>query len=445
MLFNTAQFAVFFLVVLIGHLLLRGKWRDGWLLLASMVFYALWIPAYLLLFLGVMAVNYVLAMAIVRGPSAKPALITSITLTLGLLAYFKYRNFFLENLAWAMGLSFPAGEIFLPLGISFYSFVIIALNVDIYRGHMTLPSLPRYMLFVMFFPHLIAGPILRGYEFLPLLANGAVYTQERVRRGLWLIASGLFKKVVMGDFLLAPFVNEVFANPGVSSAPDHLAAAYSMSFQIYCDFSGYSDMARGLACLLGYELPLNFAEPYLSRNPGEFWRRWHMTLSRWLRDYLYIPLGGNRGGEVRTAVNMLITMLLGGLWHGASWNFLIWGGLHGVLLGIHRFVSRTRGEEPVRFDLSNVVRIVLMFHAATLLWIFFRAPDFGTAMTMLGTLFSTSWQGEWPVLQLAIVAFCYATHVLERLVVDRSDRIVEGTRSSWSMAAAEGVAFGAVL
>ncbi|HYC56558.1 MAG TPA: hypothetical protein VEL28_16630, partial [Candidatus Binatia bacterium] len=155
--------------------------------------------------------------------------------------------------------------------------------------------------------------------------------------------------------------------------------------------------------------------------------------------------GGNRGGEIRTAINMLITMLLGGLWHGASWNFLIWGGLHGVLLGMHRFVSGNRGEDPVRFDLSNVVRIVLMFHAATLLWIFFRAPDFGTAMTMLGRLFSTSWQGEWPVLQLAIVAFCYAAHVLERLVVDRSDRIVEATRRSWSMAAAEGVAFGAVL
>ncbi len=445
MLFNTAQFAIFLLVVAGLHPLLPRGWRNTWLLLTSIVFYALWLPVYLLLFLAVLLVNYAFAVRIARSDAPKRPLVASIVFTLSVLAYFKYRNFFFQNVAWFWGGAPPVNELFLPLGISFYSFVIIALNVDIYRKTMVLPRLDRYALFVMFFPHLIAGPILRGSEFLPQLELGGVYTRERIRRGLWLIAGGLVKKIVMGDYLLAPFVNEVFRSPGDSSAPVHLVAMYSLAFQIYCDFSGYSDMARGIACLLGYELPLNFAEPYLSRNPAEFWRRWHMTLSRWLRDYLYIPLGGNRHGGARTSINLMLTMLLGGLWHGASWNFLVWGGLHGLLLVIHRYFREGQVEQPLRLRLGDVLAITATFHATCVLWIFFRAPDFTAAWTMLTTIVGGAWNGEIPLLQIAIVAACMVAHVGERIIVDRSERIVVATRDSWGFAALEGVAFGVVL
>lgn len=441
MLFNTAQFAFFFLVVAGLHAILPKAWRNAWLLAASIVFYALWIPVYLLLFLAVMAVNYAFAVAIVRGGSRRASLAASIVLTLAVLAYFKYRVFFAQSLAYVTGATVEPVELFLPLGISFYCFVLIALNVDLYRRSMPLPPFSRYVLFVMFFPHLIAGPILRGPELLPQLDEGGTYTSDRTRRGLWLVATGLVKKVVFGDFLLAPFVDSVFEYPGTASAPVHLVAIYSLAFQIYFDFSGYSDIARGLACLLGYELPLNFAEPYLSRNPAEFWRRWHMTLSRWLRDYLYIPLGGNRSGAVRTSINLLATMVLGGLWHGANWTFLIWGALHGLLLVVHRaFSGADRRDGPV--SLRDLPAIVLTFHAVCALWVFFRAPDVESAGRILGALATSQWSVEWPVLQMAVVAICVGAHVLERRIVERSDELVGTTRRSWRFAAAEGLALG---
>jgi D-alanyl-lipoteichoic acid acyltransferase DltB (MBOAT superfamily) len=260
---------------------------------------------------------------------------------------------------------------------------------------------------------------------------------------LWLVAGGMTKKVVFGDFLLAPFVDSVFQYPGVTSAPTHLIAFYSLAFQIYFDFSGYSDIARGLACLLGYELPLNFAEPYLSRNPAEFWRRWHMTLSRWLRDYLYIPLGGNRRGAARPSFNLLATMVLGGLWHGANWTFLVWGALHGALLIGHRLFSRDREPSDSRLSVRDVPAIVLTFHAVTALWVFFRAPNVQAAWSAFGALATTHWSTEWPVLQIGVVLLCCAAHVLERIVVERSDQILAATRLSWPAAAAEGLALGA--
>ncbi len=444
MLFNTAQFALFFVVVALLHWALPKRWRNAWLLVTSIVFYTLWLPVYLFLFLAVMAVNYGFAIAIERSAHRKRPLVLSIVFTLGVLGYFKYRGFFLDTLAWMAGTAPPGAELFLPLGISFYSFVIIALNVDIYRGTMQLPSFSRYLLFVMFFPHLIAGPILRGSEFLPQLELHGVYTEDRMRRGLWLVAWGLFKKVVLGDFLLAPFVNSVFEIPGLPSAPVHLIAIYSLAFQIYCDFSGYSDIARGLACLLGYELPLNFAEPYLSRNPAEFWRRWHMTLSRWLRDYLYIPLGGNRGGAVRTGINLLATMVLGGLWHGANWTFVVWGAFHGLLLVIHRVITKGR-TESAGLSLRDLPAMVLTFHAVCALWVFFRAPDIASATTILEALVNNSWSGEWPVLQTGVVLACALLHLAERIVTEGAERIVERTRGSWPFAVTEGLAFGLTI
>jgi alginate O-acetyltransferase complex protein AlgI len=419
MLFNTLQFAAFFAVVLAGYRLLPKSAQNAWLVAASLLFYSLWIPVYLLLLLADAGINYALMRAMTRSRRPFHLLVASVSTTLGILAFYKYGAFFASSIAplsnSLFGITPPAVDLLLPLGISFYSFQIIALNVDVYRGDIAAPkNFARYLLFVSFFPQLIAGPILRGSEFLPQLARGGEFSAERTRRGLWLIASGLTKKVIFGDFLLAPFVNEVYGNPGISSAPVHLIATYSFAFQIYFDFSGYTDMARGMACLFGFELPYNFTEPYLSRNPSEFWRRWHMTLSRWLRDYLYIPLGGNRGSAARTYVNLMLTMLLGGLWHGAGWNFVVWGGFHGLLLAVHRrFAGRRRVQDP-GFRSGDVARVFFHFHAVCLLWIFFRAATFEDAFLVLERLFTGSYAVSWPILPGLIVVACFALHVVER-------------------------------
>jgi len=338
------------------------------------------------------------------------------------------------------------GEILLPLGISFYSFNILGLAIDAGRRRLPrVPSLSHYTLFMVFFPHSIAGPILRGGDFLPQLARGAQFTRERSRRGLWLLASGIAKKMILGDFLLAPFVGEVFSHPGVASAPVHWIALYSFAFQIYFDFSGYTDMARGLACLLGYELPVNFLEPYLSRSPAEFWRRWHMTLSRWLRDYLYIPLGGNRRGPVRTYANLLVTMLLGGLWHGAGWKFLLWGAAHGLLLALHRFVARGSTEADSPLTWRDAPKVLVSFHAICLPWVFFRAASFGDATAFLERLVTGSWLEPWPLLPALVVALCVALHGLERYARPRLAVVRGALGAGWVGALVEGLAFGALV
>jgi D-alanyl-lipoteichoic acid acyltransferase DltB (MBOAT superfamily) len=417
-LFNSLQFALFFVLVWGGVRALPARARAPLLLSASALFYGLWLPAHLLLLGFTLVVNFALLQWMRRSKRPRVPLTLSIVFTLGLLAFFKYAAFAVETLLpvlqLGLGWSPPIPEFFLPLGISFYSFQIVALSVDVYRGRVSPPDrLARYALFVSFFPQLIAGPIMRGHELLPQLERGGEVTRERTRRGVWLLTTGLAKKVLLADFLLAPFVNDVFGNPELASAPLHLMAIYSFAFQIYFDFSGYSDIARGLGLLLGFELSANFLEPYLARNPAEFWRRWHVTLSRWFRDYLYIPLGGNRDTQWRTGCNLMLTMLLGGLWHGASWNFVIWGGLHGVLLVAHRFFSRGANHDGP-WSGGDIVRVALMFHAACLLWIFFRAANFGDSLIVLQALFTKSYLGPWPTLQSAIVLTCAALHLAER-------------------------------
>jgi len=450
MLFNTVQFGVFFLIVLVGYRLLPERARNGWLLAASLAFYSLWIPVYLLLLLAQAGINYALLRAMKRSRRPSYPLAGSILVTLGILATYKYANFLLLSIAplttSVLGFTPPVVDLLLPLGISFYSFQIIALGIDVYRGEIEAPqTFGRYLLFVSFFPQLIAGPILRGREFLPQLARGGQLDGERTRRGLWLIAAGLAKKVILADFLLSPLVNGVYANPGVSSAPVHLIATYSFAFQIYFDFSGYTDMARGMACLLGFELPYNFQEPYLSRNPAEFWRRWHMTLSRWLRDYLYIPLGGNRGGAGRTYANLMLTMLLGGLWHGAGWNFVIWGGLHGLLLAVHRRFGGRRQAPEARFRAGDVWRVFLQFHAVCLLWIFFRASSFDDALAILERLLTGSYVGAWPVLPALVVILCFTLHVAERQTRIHLPRIRAALGDGARGRSLEAAAFGVVL
>ena len=416
--FNSIQFALFFAVVWLLHRSLPAAARNGFLLTASLVFYGLWVPAYLLLLLGDILVNYALLRVMVRSTRPRIALVTSVVVTLGLLAGFKYAALAIEAFAPVLRAGFgfdpPIPEIFLPLGISFFSFQILGLAIDTYRREIDVPeSLSRYALFVSFFPQLIAGPILRGKQLLPQLARGAARSAARSQRGLWLIASGLAKKVILADFLLGDFVDGVFQAPGVGSAAFHWVAAWSFAFQIYFDFSGYTDIARGLALLLGFELPANFLEPYLSRDPSEFWRRWHITLSRWLRDYLYIPLGGSRTGQSRTLVNLMLTMLLGGLWHGAAWNFVIWGGVHGVLLVLHRQFGGPRQPER-ETDWRDAPHVFLTFNLICIAWVFFRAPSFEEAIHFIAGMLGAGPGTGWPVLPTLVVLCCAGIHVLER-------------------------------
>jgi alginate O-acetyltransferase complex protein AlgI len=334
-----------------------------------------------------------------KRPAARNALLlVSIVYYLGVLAVFKYWNFAADSMASILA---AAGahvhvthlRIVLPFGISFFTFETMSYTIDVWRGEM--PPAKRYLdylLFVCFFPHLVAGPIVRPYQMLPQLAAEPVADAAQQARGLWRIATGLAKKIVIGDFLAQAIVNRVFATPERFTALEVLLAVYGYAVQIYADFSGYSDVAIGSAALFGYELPENFDAPYVSTNLQEFWHRWHISLSTWLRDYLYKPLGGSRRGPVRTYWNLMVTMVLGGLWHGASWNFVIWGALHGGALGVTRFWQRRRGgaERPAS-AIGRVVATLATFHFVCLGWVFFRAPTLAHATLALEQLAHGAW------------------------------------------------------
>jgi alginate O-acetyltransferase complex protein AlgI len=440
MLFGTAQFALFLAALL---LLLRVLPRRSWnatLLAASLVFYTLWIPSYLLL-LGVdIGVNYFLLKRMLAAPPGSRArrgcLIASVVFTLGLLVYFKYAVFGVENLLpllAALGFGDVAlPEVLLPLGISFYSFQIVSLAIDVYGAETQADSPPvgslaRYALFVSYFPQLIAGPILRGSELLPQLERGADPSDERRRRGVWLLASGLVKKIVLADFLLAPFVDAVFGSPGTGNRAFHWVAVYAFAFQIYFDFSGYTDMARGISCWIGFELPENFQEPYLARSPREFWQRWHMTLSRWLRLYLFVPLSrflirrlGPRFEAAAAPASALVTMTLCGLWHGAGWSFVAWGALHGLFLAFWRFpIGRDAG--PIGW--RDVPAILVFFHLCAVTLVFFRLPDIEQAGLFLQRLAVDVPLPGWPVFETFAVVLCAGLHVAERVWRVRGDAI----------------------
>jgi alginate O-acetyltransferase complex protein AlgI len=449
MLFNTFQFALFLGLVVALYRLLPRSARNPMLLGASLLFYTLWIPAYLPLLVVDILVNWALVRAMTKSRRPRLFLTLSIVFTIGLLAYFKYAAMIVASLlplvAWGLGEPAAVPEILLPLGISFYSFQIVAFSVDSYwRREAHPPSLGRYALFIAFFPQLIAGPIVRGSQFLPQLDDPAGPRAGQVRRGLWLLASGVAKKVVIADFLIAPFVDQVFASPGVASAPFHWVAAYSFCFQVYFDFSGYTDMGRGMALLLGFELPMNFTEPYLSRNPTEFWRRWHITLSRWLGDYLFIPLGGASHGNARTYLNLILTMLLGGLWHGAGWNFVIWGGIQGSLLALHwRFGDRKRLGTPLAW--GDWWRIALHFNVYALAFVFFRSESFDQSIEFFAGILAGGPAGGWPLMQCGILLLCAVSHVLERMLRPRLPRIQAACSRSVAGLALEAAALGALL
>jgi alginate O-acetyltransferase complex protein AlgI len=401
MLFPTVTFAVFFMIVLPVSWALQRRRRAwmGWILLASYVFYGWWDWKFVFLLLASTVVNHVAALAIYRstGSAARKAFLAlGVGFDLGLLAYFKYAGFFVSSVDNLIGTSWLI-NVALPVGVSFYTFMAISYVVDTYRGELVPTSFARFAVFQAFFPHLVAGPIVRASELLPQLETPRNPRRVDNSRAFFLIVSGLFLKVVIANHLSTHIVDDVFAAPNRHSSLEVLMAIYGYAVQIFADFCGYTNIAIGVALLLGFEFPQNFNSPYTAVSLQDFWRRWHMTLSRWLRDYLYIPLGGSRKGRLATYRNLLATMLLGGLWHGAAWTFVAWGGIHGLGLAIERAL----GWRPTSRTAIWIGRIVT-FHVVCFGWVFFRADSFGRAGEVLHRLVD-AWGQSSPLVTTSVV------------------------------------------
>jgi D-alanyl-lipoteichoic acid acyltransferase DltB (MBOAT superfamily) len=474
MLFNSLEFLVFFPVAVGVYYATPGRQRWIWLLAASYFFYGWWEPAYLLLILASTLVDYAAGRAMGRRAARdarRPFLLLSIASNLGLLFAFKYLGFFSRSaealLAWAGApASVPTLDVLLPVGISFYTFQTLAYSIDVYRGQQAAEQhLGYFALYVSFWPQLVAGPIERSQSLLPQFREAHTFNYDRVASGLKLMTWGMFKKVVIAD-RLAVFVDAVYNSPGEYAGLPVIIATYFFAFQIYCDFSGYSDIAIGAARVMGIDLMDNFRRPYFSKSIGEFWRRWHISLSTWFRDYLYIPLGGNRVSKVRWLANLMIVFVVSGLWHGAAWTFVIWGGLHGMYLIVGILTQRWRNRawatveraarrwmpaaeaapEPIsraglalpwRHLLSKrlpvvgrltvrrtreAVAVVITFHLVLLAWVFFRAPSFAGAMQLLSGM--VNWSGgadfalpfSWVNFYLAVgaIGLMETVHLLER-------------------------------
>jgi len=387
MLFNSFIFFIFLGVILpIYYSIPKKNGRNLFLLLASYFFYGYWDWRFCGLLLLSTLIDFYIGLQIEKAPSQKKKklfMLTSVFVNLGILGFFKYFNFFVESfekLGSSLGVHFDYLHlnILLPVGISFYTFQTLSYSIDIYRGKLTpTKNIIDFALFVSFFPQLVAGPIERAVDLLPQISKKQIPSRIQIEKGIHLIVTGLFRKVMIGD-TAGRYVDHIFSNIQDYKSSELIAAAFIFSIQIYADFSGYSNIARGTAKLLGFELMKNFEQPYLSRNITEFWRRWHISLSSWLKDYLYISLGGNRKGGFKTKVNLFITMLLGGLWHGASLNFIIWGALHGLFLSIHKKMigSQKTINNSVTIssfvDLKIIVNIIFTYLIAVFTFLIFR-------------------------------------------------------------------------
>lgn len=393
MLFNSFQFLLFFPVVTLLHFVLPHKYRWGLLLFASCVFYSAFIPYYLIILLVSILIDYYAAILIEpsEGKKRKTYLVISIISNLALLSVFKYFNFFTENfnavLLWlGVGVKpIPYLHIILPIGLSFHTFQAMSYTIEVYRRNQVAErNFGIYSLYVMFFPQLVAGPIERPQNMLHQFYEEKKFSASRLIAGLQQMGWGLFKKVVVAD-QLSIYVNSIYNHWELNTGATLLFATYCFAFQIYCDFSGYSDIAQGSAHILGFRLMDNFNLPYFSKTVTEFWRRWHISLSSWLKDYLYIPLGGNRFGKFKTYRNLLYTMLLGGLWHGASWNFIVWGFLNGAYLSLERILNikeTTSGSWAVR-----TAKVFMTFNLISLTWIFFRSVTLHQSVGILKNIF----------------------------------------------------------
>jgi D-alanyl-lipoteichoic acid acyltransferase DltB (MBOAT superfamily) len=455
MLFNSWTFAWFFALVLPLYYALDWRRQNIMLLVASYVFYGWWDWRFLFLLMLSTVVDFFVAKWMNATSDAvfrKQLMLTSVGLNLAYLGFFKYFNFFSDSLEHALAffgighLDFFTIEVLLPVGISFYTFQSISYIVDVYRNSREhTDDFVAFALYLSYFPHLVAGPIQRSTQLLPQLLAPRTVGPQQFNSGVVLMLIGFFKKIAIAD-AVAPTVDRVFSQPDfLRSSPAHLEALYLFALQIYCDFSGYTDIARGVSRLMGIELRLNFRQPYLSANITEFWRRWHISLSEWLRDYVYVTLGGNRHGRWRTYRNLMITMLLGGLWHGAGWNFIVWGGLHGLYLSIHRAWSGSR-----RIDLDSrpdsilgwlryLASVFLTFHLVCLTWIFFRARTLTDAGIYLHRLFQPT-TDRMHVVLLSVSILC--TLLLDVPSWYRNDEVPISPR--WP-AIIRGVAYGSML
>ena len=402
MLFNSGVFVIFFIIVYSLYLLLNKqlRWQNALLLVASYVFYGRWNWRFLTLIAISTLVDYYLGRAIYQTPNDTPAnqqhrkrlLLTSMTVNLGILGFFKYFNFFADSFTDLLNLiGFTADpltlNIILPVGISFYTFQTMSYTIDIYRGKLEpAHNLLNFAVFVAFFPQLVAGPIERAVNLLPQVRQPRRITLQQINVGLYLILWGLFKKMVIADNA-GQIADQIFNNYTEYKDLEILIGILAFAIQIYGDFSGYSLVARGLSKLMGFELMVNFRLPYFALNPTDFWQRWHISLSSWLRDYLYIPLGGNRGGKWQTYRNLMITMVLGGLWHGAAWNFVLWGAFHGAILIIYRMLEkRPIHQDPWNGSINYLVilsRMILMFSLTLFGWLLFRAHSLAQISYMI--------------------------------------------------------------
>jgi alginate O-acetyltransferase complex protein AlgI len=444
--FPTIEFAAFFAVVFVVSWSLMPHpraWRP-FILAASYFFYG-WVDwRWVLILMASTLVNTVAGQVIARSPSQagrRRALTVAIVFDLGLLAVFKYLGFFVSEMDHALdsiglGSPLPLVQIVLPIGISFFTFQGISYVVDVYRRVTPPASLMDVAILQAFFPHIVAGPIVRANELLPQLRTPRDPRSVLAGPAIFLIVGGLLKKTVIADELARRIVDPVYSDPASHSAGELTLAFYGFAAQIYCDFSGYTDLAIGLALLLGYQLPENFNRPYLALSVQDFWRRWHMTLSRWLRDYLYIPLGGSRGGPLKTYRNLMITMLLGGLWHGAAWTFVLWGGIHGTALSVERF---TREHFP-GFRLPTWAAWLVTFNVVCVAWVFFRSPNLATAFDILGGL---GLSGPSPLVTLPLVLL-----VVLAIAIQAVPRHWWYDAEAWLVArpvAIQGLAVGAII
>src|SRR5438094_615644 len=454
MLFPTLGFLLFFLIVaaVMAALGTRFAAKKTVLVVASYYFYAQWDWRFCLLLAGSSALSYIAGQLIERASEerrARTILGIAVALHLGLLGIFKYFDFFISSanqLARLLGLEHevPFIEILLPVGISFFTFHGISYITDVYRRDVAVCRNPLDMLLYMsFFPQLVAGPIVRAAYFLPQLVRPST---EPIPIGpaLLLILSGLFKKVVIANYLATGLVDPVFSAPTSYGGPDLLLATYGYAVQIFCDFSAYSDMAIALAALLGFRFPANFNQPYRAERLREFWQRWHISLSTWLRDYVYKPLGGNRHGRLKTYRNLMLTMLLGGIWHGAGWKFVAWGALHGGGLALERLIEPWLGRHSER-PAARVVATVIVFHFVCLAWIFFRAEDFAVARLYIagfGSGWSDGLQQAGP-LMVALIAIGMAGQFTSAALFERAAPAL-GRVPSWGLGATAGIVVAAI-
>ena len=435
MLFNSGLFLLMLLFVLFFYrLLYKFKTaRIAFLTCFSIYFYYKSCGVFTFLILASAILDFSLSHLIYKQEKKfykSLLLCLSLIVNLGNLFYFKYTNFFIEIFNQLQnGQAISPIELFLPIGISFYTFENISYTIDVYRGQFKpINSLLDYTFFLTFFPKLVAGPIVRASDFIPQIRASVILAESVYAKATLLICGGLIKKSIISDYIGINFVDRIFDNPTLYTGMENLLAVYGYTIQIFCDFSGYSDIAIGIAMWLGFSIPDNFKTPYRSTSITEFWRRWHISLSSWLRDYLYIPLGGNRKGKFRQYINLIITMLLGGLWHGASWKFILWGALHGLALAIEKLF-----EPLIRFPKNNFVLLfkgLLTFHFVAFCWIWFRASDFANAQEVIKQIsflkfdlfFKIIFGYKWV---FALIGIAYLWHFLpfEKLEIEKNKLI----------------------